>query len=32
MWVDKLELLCQWRALKMFGLVEGDESDTTDVQ
>jgi len=27
-WVDKLELLCQWRALKMFGLVDGDEQDT----
>lgn len=30
MWVDKLELLCQWRALKMFDLVAGEEEDTTD--
>ena len=27
-WVDRMERLCQWRALKMFGLVEGDEPDT----
>lgn len=26
-WVDKLELLCQWRALKMFDLIEEDEPD-----
>jgi glycine hydroxymethyltransferase len=28
-WVDRLERLCQWRALKMFGLISADESDTT---
>ena len=27
--VDRLELLCQWRALKMFWLVEGEEAPTT---